>query len=50
MDITLLLSTSITSEYFSLVYTLTHSFIGHVSISFICSVDLGPDDQDNVSS
>jgi hypothetical protein len=32
MDITLLLSTSITSEYFSLVY-LMHSIIGYVSIN-----------------
>jgi hypothetical protein len=32
MDITLLLSTSIMSEYFLLVYTLMHSIIGHVSI------------------
>jgi hypothetical protein len=33
MDVTLLLSTSIMSEYFSLVYTLMHSIIGHVSIN-----------------
>jgi hypothetical protein len=33
MDITLLLSTSIMSEYFLLVYTLMHSIIGHVSIN-----------------
>jgi hypothetical protein len=31
MDITLLLSTSIISEYFLLVYTLMQSKIGHVS-------------------
>jgi hypothetical protein len=31
MDITSLLSTSIMSEYFLLVCTLMHSFIGHVS-------------------
>ncbi len=33
MDISLLLSTSIMSEEFSLVYTLMHSIIGHVSIN-----------------
>ncbi len=33
IDITLLLSTSIMSEYFSLVYTLMNSIIGHVSIN-----------------
>jgi hypothetical protein len=33
MDITLLLSMSIMSEYFLLVYTLMHSIIGHVSIN-----------------
>jgi hypothetical protein len=33
MDITLLLSMSIMSEYFSLVYTLMHSIIGHVSFN-----------------
>jgi hypothetical protein len=32
MDITLLLSTIIISEYFLLVYTLMHSIIGHISI------------------
>ncbi len=32
MDVTLSLSTSITSEYFLLVYTLMRSIIGHVSI------------------
>jgi hypothetical protein len=33
MHITLLLSMSIMSEYFLLVYTLIHSIIGHVSIN-----------------
>ena len=33
MDITSLLSTSIMSEYFLLVYTLMNSIIGHVSIN-----------------
>jgi hypothetical protein len=33
MHITLLLSMSIMSEYFLLVYTLMHSIIGHVSIN-----------------
>ena len=33
MDITLLLSMSIMSEHFLLVYTLMHSIIGHVSIN-----------------
>jgi hypothetical protein len=33
VDISLLLSTSIMSEEFSLVYTLMHSIIGHVSIN-----------------
>ncbi len=33
MDITLLLSTRIMSEYFSLVYTLMHSATGHVSMN-----------------
>jgi hypothetical protein len=33
MDITLLLSTSIMSEYISLVYTLMHSINGHVFIN-----------------
>jgi hypothetical protein len=33
MHITLLLSTSIMSEYFLLVYTLMHYIIGHVSIN-----------------
>jgi hypothetical protein len=32
MHITLLLSTSIMIEYFSLVYMFMHSIIGHVSI------------------
>ncbi len=38
MDVTLLLSMSITSEYFSLVYTLMHSIIGHVSINITSAV------------
>jgi hypothetical protein len=38
IDITLLLSTSITSEYFLLVYTLMHSIIGHVSINITSAV------------
>jgi hypothetical protein len=38
MDVTLLLSTSIMSEYFSLVYTLMHSIIGHVSIIITSAV------------
>jgi hypothetical protein len=38
MDITLSLSMSITSEYFSLVYTLMCSIIGHVSISVTSAV------------
>jgi hypothetical protein len=38
MDITLLLSTSIMSEYFLLVYTLMHSIIGHVSINVTSAV------------
>jgi hypothetical protein len=33
MHTSLSLSTSIMSEYFSLVYTLMHSIIGHVSIN-----------------
>jgi hypothetical protein len=33
IDITLLISRSIMSEYFSLVYTLMNSIIGHVSIN-----------------
>jgi hypothetical protein len=33
MDITLLLLTSIVTEWFLLVYTLMHSIIGHVSIN-----------------
>jgi hypothetical protein len=38
MDITLLLSMSIMSEYFLLVFTLMHSIIGHVSINVISAV------------
>jgi hypothetical protein len=38
MDFTLLLSMSIMSEYFSLVYTLMHSIIGHVSINVTSAV------------
>jgi hypothetical protein len=38
MHITLLLSTSIMSEYFLLVYTLMHSNIGHVSINITSTV------------
>jgi hypothetical protein len=38
MDITLLLSMSIMSEYFLLVYTLMHSIIGHVSIHITSAV------------
>jgi hypothetical protein len=38
MDTTLLLSMSITSEYFLLVYTLMHSIIGHVSINVTSAV------------
>ncbi len=38
MDITLLLSMSIMSEYFLLVYTLMHSVIGHVSINVTSAV------------
>jgi hypothetical protein len=37
-DITLFLSTSITSEYFSLVYTLVHSINGHVSFNITSAV------------
>ncbi len=33
IDITLLLSMSIMSEYILLVYTLMHSIIGHISIN-----------------
>jgi hypothetical protein len=38
MDITLLLSTSIMSEYFLLVYTLMHFIIGHGSINITSAV------------
>jgi hypothetical protein len=38
MDVTLLLSTSIMSEYFLLVYTLMHSIIGPVSINVTSAV------------
>ncbi len=38
MDITLLLSTSITNEYVLLVYTLMHSIIGHASIKVTSAV------------
>ncbi len=38
MNITLLLSMSITSEYFLMVYTLMRSIIGHVSIDVISAV------------
>jgi hypothetical protein len=38
MDITLLLSTSIMSEYFLLVYTLMHFIIGHDSIIITSAV------------
>jgi hypothetical protein len=38
MDITLLLSTCIMSEYLLLVYTLMHSIIGHVSINITSAV------------
>jgi hypothetical protein len=38
MDITLLLSTSIMSEYLLLVYTLMHSIIGHISINITSAV------------
>jgi hypothetical protein len=38
MDITLLLSMIITSEYFLLVYTLMCSIIGHVSINITFAI------------
>ncbi len=38
MDITLLLSTRIMSEYFLLVYSLMHFIIGHVSINATSAV------------
>ncbi len=38
MDITLLLSTTIMSEYFLLVYTLMHSAIGHISMNLKSAV------------
>ncbi len=50
MDMTLLLSTSIMSEYFVLVYTLMHSIIGRVSTNVTSAVYKCPDDLEEVSS
>jgi hypothetical protein len=49
MDITLLLSTSVISEYFLLVFDAFY-YWSCFHLRYICSIDVLPDDQENESS